>query len=156
MKLSRLLIENGLGEESNADHIYNTLLSFFAEHQNSGQRFKHAYEVWKEYKPAIKRQIISAISFKDLKEQAEEKPLFLDFTYAEQTQRFYGLYISSRDTKKQREKISGIVPANEYLKTLGVTTDLPETYDTEVLNDIVKQLDDLGIDAEYADYFDIS
>lgn len=52
-------------DKSSTDVIYNRLLSYFEKNKDDGERFKHAYEIFKEYGNYIKMEIIRSNMFED-------------------------------------------------------------------------------------------
>ena len=57
---------------------------------------------------------------------------------------------------KRIKKISFIKDVDEYLKDLGINTDIPRGYDTATLDKIVDELKEKGIDADHDAAMDVS
>ena len=106
---------------------------------------------------------------KDLTAAARAKKLFkkyistyekVEFVYTEQGGRFYGLDVYENKDQNQRSDKLGYDDANEWLKdTLSdLAVDIPERYGSGMkeLDNIVKKLEKLGIEASHGDYMDVS
>ena len=84
------------------------------------------------------------------------------FVYTEQGGLFYGLDVYENKDQDQRSDKLGYDDANEWLKdTLGDLhgdIDIPRRYGSgmEELDNIVEELEDLGIEASYHDFMDVS
>ena len=71
--------------------------------------------------------------------------------------RFYGFNMHSEPgLKGQREKFSFRADVDDFLKSKGIKTEIPEGYDMDVLDSIVAALEKQGIEAEHNDYMDVS
>ena len=71
--------------------------------------------------------------------------------------RFYGFYMYSEPgLEGQREKFSFRADVDDFLKSKGIKTEIPEGYDMDVLDSIVADLRKQGIEAEHNDYMDVS
>jgi hypothetical protein len=82
-----------------------------------------------------------------------------NFTYVEQTGRFYGLYlydVAKTSNVADRLKLSSITDANEFLALHGITEQLPYRYDEKELDVICKKLAKQGIVCDHNDNFDVS
>lgn len=84
------------------------------------------------------------------------------FVYTEQGGQFYGLDVYENKDQDQRSDKLGYDDANEWLKdTLGDLNDdinIPRRYGSgmEELDNIVEELEDLGIEASHHDFMDVS
>ena len=77
----------------------------------------------------------------------------VDISYIERNGRYYNTYVSRGD---QRDKLD-IDDANDLLKYLGISDiEIPQRYDTEVLDNIVAQIKELEIEASHDDSMDVS
>ena len=82
-----------------------------------------------------------------------------NFTYVEQTGRFYGLYlydVAKTSNVADRLKLSSMTDANEFLALHGITEQLPYRYDEKELDVICKKLAKQGIACDHNDNFDVS
>jgi len=71
--------------------------------------------------------------------------------------RFYGFNMYSEPgLNGQREKFSFRADVNDFLRSKGIETEIPEGYDMDVLDSIVAALKQQGIEAEHNDYMDVS
>jgi len=106
---------------------------------------------------------------KDLTAAARAKKLFkkyistyekVEFVYTEQGGRFYGLDVYENKDQNQRSDKLGYDDANEWLKDTSsdLAVDIPERYGSGMkeLDNIVKKLEKLGIEASHGDYMDVS
>jgi len=84
----------------------------------------------------------------------------VEFVYTEQGGHFYGLDVYENKDQDQRSAKLRYDKANEWLKdTLSnLDVDIPKRYGSGMkeLDDIVKKLEDLGIEASHGDYMDVS
>ena len=86
----------------------------------------------------------------------------VEFVYTEQGGSFYGLDVYEKKDQNQRSAKLRYDEANEWLKdTLGDLhgdIDIPRRYGSgmEELDDIVEELEELGIEASHGDYMDVS
>ena len=84
----------------------------------------------------------------------------VEFVYTEQGGHFYGLDVYENKDQDQRSAKLRYDEANEWLKdTLSnLDVDIPKRYGSGMkeLDDIVKKLEDLGIEAGHGDYMDVS
>ena len=78
----------------------------------------------------------------------------IQISYTDPGFRFYGMYLYKDD--KRIKKISFIKDVDEYLKDLGINTDIPRGYDTATLDKIVDELKEKGIDADHDAAMDVS
>ena len=78
----------------------------------------------------------------------------IQISYTDPGFRFYGMYLFKDD--KRIKKISFIKDVDEYLKDLGIDTDIPRGYDTATLDKIVDELKEKGIDADHDAAMDVS
>lgn len=82
-----------------------------------------------------------------------------NFTYVEQTRRFYGVYlydVAKTSNVADRLKLSSIADANEFLALHGITEQLPYRYDEKELDVICKKLAKQGVVCNHNDNFDVS
>ena len=78
----------------------------------------------------------------------------IEISYTDPGFRFYGMYLYKDG--KRINKISFIKDVDEYLKDLGIDTEIPRRYDTDVLDKIVDELKEKGIDADHDAAMDVS
>jgi len=78
----------------------------------------------------------------------------IQISYTDPGFRFYGMSLYKDD--KRIKKISFIKDVDEYLKDLGINTDIPRGYDTATLDKIVDELKEKGIDADHDAAMDVS
>ena len=78
----------------------------------------------------------------------------IQISYTDPGFRFYGMYLY-KDNKRIK-KISFIKDVDEYLKDLGINTEIPRGYDTATLDKIVDELKEKGIDADHDAAMDVS
>ena len=78
----------------------------------------------------------------------------IQISYTDPGFRFYGMYFY-KDNKRIK-KINFIKDVDEYLKDLGINTEIPRRYDTDVLDKIVDELKEKGIDADHDAAMDVS
>tara|TARA_R100000995_G_C3384141_1_gene77341 strand:+ start:208 stop:519 length:312 start_codon:yes stop_codon:yes gene_type:complete len=78
----------------------------------------------------------------------------IQISYTDPGFRFYGMYFY-KDNKRIK-KISFIKDVDEYLKDLGINTEIPRGYDTATLDKIVDELKEKGIDADHDAAMDVS
>ena len=78
----------------------------------------------------------------------------IQISYTDPGFRFYGMYFY-KDNKRIK-KINFIKDVDEYLKDLGINTEIPRGYDTATLDKIVDELKEKGIDADHDAAMDVS
>ena len=81
------------------------------------------------------------------------------FTYTEQGNMFYGVYlydVPATANVQWREKIRSADDATKWLQSLGIQEIVPRRYDTNTLDKIVMMLKNKGIMADHNDFFDVS
>jgi hypothetical protein len=77
----------------------------------------------------------------------------IDIGYTEQG-RFYGVKVE--DASGKRLGKLGQDDANGLLKMLNIEDEIPRRVEEKILDSVVNQLQDQGIDAEWNDYIDVS
>ena len=78
----------------------------------------------------------------------------VDISYTDPGFRFYGMYLHKDG--KRFAKISYEDRATKYLKNLGVNTEIPRRFDTDILDKIEQEIEALGIKGDYDAAMDVS
>jgi hypothetical protein len=78
----------------------------------------------------------------------------IQISYTDPGFRFYGMYLFKDG--KRFAKISFDDRATKVLKNLGINTEIPRGYDTAMLDKIVDELKEKGIDADHDAAMDVS
>ena len=81
------------------------------------------------------------------------------FTYTEQGNMFYGVYlydVPATANAQWREKIRSADEATKWLQSLGIQETVPRRYDENILDKIVMILKNKGIMADHDNFFDVS
>lgn len=111
---------------------------------------------------ALQKHRLAKVDEEKLHEGANDHIENVEIVYIDPNGRFYGAYITRDDAEetalgsKRKIKISSHEEANNFIKSLGVKTELPEKYQTSELEKISNELKSKGIDADYGDYMDVS
>ena len=82
------------------------------------------------------------------------KPDKINLSYTDPGFRFYGMYLYKDG--KRFAKISYEDRATKYLKNLGVNTEIPRRFDTDILDKIEQEIEALGIKGDYDAAMDVS
>ena len=82
------------------------------------------------------------------------KPDRINISYTDPGFRFYGMYLHKDG--KRFAKINFEDRATKYLKNLGIEGEIPRSYDESILDKIVAQLKEKGIDADHDAAMDVS
>ena len=82
------------------------------------------------------------------------RPDKVQISYTDPGFRFYGMYLF-KDSKRFA-KISFNDRATKYLKNLGIDGEVPRNYDESMLDKIVTQLKEKGIEADHDAAMDVS
>ena len=82
------------------------------------------------------------------------KPDKINLSYTDPGFRFYGMYLYKDG--KRFAKISYEDRATKYLKNLGVKTEVPRRFDTNILDKIEQEIEALGIKGDYDAAMDVS
>ena len=82
------------------------------------------------------------------------KPDEISLSYTDPGFRFYGMYLYKDG--KRFAKISYEDRATKYLKNLGVETEVPRRFDTDILDKIKQEIEALGIKGDYDAAMDVS
>ena len=82
------------------------------------------------------------------------KPDKINLSYTDPGFRFYGMYLYKDG--KRFAKISYEDRATKYLKNLGVKTEIPRRFDTDILDKIKQEIEALGIKGDYDAAMDVS
>jgi hypothetical protein len=92
-----------------------------------------------------------------LNESIDFKVKGVDFTYTDYGS-LYGIYlydVPATANVAHKKKIWKD-EAEEWMKTIGIDVEIPRSYDTSVLKDIVSKLEAKGLVADYNDAMDVS
>ena len=149
-------MEEGMSPEEWADAKEKERLD---QHPEKDKINKIKQMMDKEKALKIKATELGYLKEIDLNAVSYEK---VTFVYTEQGGQFYGLDVYENKDQPQRSAKLRYDEANEWLKdTLGDLhgdIDIPRRYGSgmEELDDIVKELEELGIEASHGDYMDIS
>lgn len=108
-------------DKSSTDRIYDRLLSYFEKNKDDSERFKHTYEIFKEYGNYIKMEIIRSNMFENLNEEdlidviSTDVPLFMRLLeYSkEDAQTDMDLHSLTEEAIKQT-KIHGVLSMENY------------------------------------------
>ena len=125
-----------------------------------GLKEKEAQEIYNQYKEDLKAEQPDAYDFymKDLNEEENHqnlpKPDKINLSYTDPGFRFYGMYLYKDG--KRFAKISYEDRATKYLKNLGVNTEIPRSFDTDILDKIEQEIEALGIKGDYDAAMDVS
>ena len=82
-----------------------------------------------------------------------------NFTYTEQGNMFYGVYlydVPATANVQWKEKIRYADEATKWLQSLGIQETVPRRYDEDTLDKIVMMLKNKGIMADHDNFFDVS
>ena len=82
-----------------------------------------------------------------------------NFTYTEQGNMFYGVYlydVPATANVQWKEKIRSADEATKWLQSLGIQETVPRRYDENILDKIVMILKNKGIMADHDNFFDVS
>lgn len=82
------------------------------------------------------------------------KPDRINLSYTDPGFRFYGMYLYKDGNRFA--KISYEDRATKYLKNLGVNTEIPRSFDTDILDKIKQEIEALGIEGDYDAAMDVS
>ena len=82
------------------------------------------------------------------------KPDKINLSYTDPGFRFYGMYLYKDGNRFA--KISYEDRATKYLKNLGVKTEVPRRFDTDILDKIEQEIEALGIKGDYDAAMDVS
>ena len=82
------------------------------------------------------------------------KPDKINLSYTDPGFRFYGMYLYKDGNRLA--KISYEDRATKYLKNLGVKTEVPRRFDTNILDKIEQEIEALGIKGDYDAAMDVS
>ena len=82
------------------------------------------------------------------------KPDKINLSYTDPGFRFYGMYLYKDGNRLA--KISYEDRATKYLKNLGVKTEVPRRFDTNILDKIEQEIEALGIEGDYSAAMDVS
>ena len=82
------------------------------------------------------------------------KPDKINLSYTDPGFRFYGMYLYKDGNRFA--KISYEDRATKYLKNLGVNTEIPRRFDTDILDKIEQEIEALGIKGDYDAAMDVS
>ena len=82
------------------------------------------------------------------------KPDRINISYTDPGFRFYGMYLYKDGNRLA--KISYEDRATKYLKNLGVKTEVPRRFDTNILDKIEQEIEALGIKGDYDAAMDVS
>ena len=82
------------------------------------------------------------------------KPDKINLSYTDPGFRFYGMYLYKDGNRFA--KISYEDRATKYLKNLGVKTEIPRSFDTDILDKIKQEIEALGIKGDYDAAMDVS
>ena len=82
------------------------------------------------------------------------KPDEISLSYTDPGFRFYGMYLYKDGNRFA--KISYEDRATKYLKNLGVNTEIPRRFDTDILDKIEQEIEALGIKGDYDAAMDVS
>ena len=78
----------------------------------------------------------------------------INLSYTDPGFRFYGMYLYKDG--KRFAKISYEDRATKYLKNLGINTEIPRSFDTDILDKIKQEIEALGIEGDYDAAMDVS
>ena len=78
----------------------------------------------------------------------------INLSYTDPGFRFYGMYLYKDGNRFA--KISYEDRATKYLKNLGVNTEIPRSFDTDILDKIEQEIEALGIKGDYDAAMDVS
>jgi len=84
------------------------------------------------------------------------KPDKINLSYTDPGFRFYGMYLYKDGNDRYFAKISYEDRATKYLKNLGVKTEVPRSFDTNILDKIEQEIEALGIKGDYDAAMDVS
>ena len=82
------------------------------------------------------------------------KPDKINLSYTDPGFRFYGMYLYKDGNRFA--KINYEDRATKYLKNLGVNTEIPRRFDTDILDKIEQEIEALGIKGDYDAAMDVS
>jgi hypothetical protein len=131
-------------DQSSSDKIYNRLLSWFEKQKDESERYRHAYEIFKEMGNYIKMEIVRANLFESMDENSNDPidaivtdvPLFLRLLeYSrEDAQTDMDLHTLTENAVKQT-KIQGVLSMEDYNILVGDNQNpLKETINTVMEN----------------------